>query len=162
MSSRRNFRESEKNRIWDKADKVPGKDPEVYRQDRCGNVLYYHSYGKDSDMGWTGDHSKPLKHGGTYHINNLQALHTSQNKSKGATLHYDYDHVANRGVTQNDIAPTPFDRRSELVRNGDLFWNNDGSVDRRCAAVRNGDVTLNNNGSVRKNCRAVNDESLLL
>jgi hypothetical protein len=161
MSDRRNISKHEREYVWEKADEVPGRDPDYYRQDKCGNVIYYDSYGKDSNMGWNVDHSKPIAEGGTYHLNNLQVMQTSQNKSKGATYRYDYDHIENRGSTQYDLAPTQFDRRSELVRNGDLQWNYDGSVDARCSAVRSGEVTLNNDGSIRKNCRAANDKTLL-
>ena len=161
MSDRRNIRRSEKEYAWEKADIVHGRDPDYYRQDKCGNIIYYDSYGKDSNMGWNVDHSKPLAVGGTYHLNNLQVMQTSQNKSKGSRHHYDFDHAENRGLTQNDIASTPFDRRSEVVKNGDLLWNNNGSVDRRSAAVKNGDVTVNKDGSIRKNCRAANDGTLL-
>ena len=69
--------------VWNKAGKVRGKDPNLYRRDVFGNVIYKPSYGKDSDMGWEVDHKKPLAKGGTDHRRNLQALQTKANKEKG-------------------------------------------------------------------------------
>lgn len=37
-----------KDEVWDKASKVRGKDPDLYRKDKYGNQMYYHSYGKKS------------------------------------------------------------------------------------------------------------------
>ena len=69
--------------IWGKARKVRGKDPDTYRKDCEGNVMYRHSYGKCSQMGWEVDHSKPKAKGGTDHLNNLQPLHWNANRKKG-------------------------------------------------------------------------------
>jgi len=71
-----------KDAVWQKAKKVRGKDSNLYRQDYLGNPLYYHSYGKNSQMGWVIDHSKPTSKGGTDHLNNLQVLQTKANLKK--------------------------------------------------------------------------------
>ena len=39
-----------KDTVWNKAKRIPGKDPTLYRMDPYGNVMYHHSYGKDSEM----------------------------------------------------------------------------------------------------------------
>ena len=72
--------------VWDKAKKIPGRDRTKYRKDPYGNVLYYGSYGKNSEMGWDIDHIKPLSRGGSNDIRNLQALQMSANRKKGNTL----------------------------------------------------------------------------
>lgn len=72
-----------KDDVWDKASKIRGKDSSLYRKDKFGNTMYYPSYGKNSGMGWEVDHSKPRAAGGTDHLNNLQALNTQANRSKG-------------------------------------------------------------------------------
>jgi 5-methylcytosine-specific restriction endonuclease McrA len=72
-----------KEEVWNKESKVIGKDPELYRKDDLGNELYYHSYGKTSNMGWEIDHSKPQSKGGRYHINNLRPLKSIENRKKG-------------------------------------------------------------------------------
>jgi 5-methylcytosine-specific restriction endonuclease McrA len=44
-------------------------------------------------MGWQIDHKKPVSLGGTNHRNNLQALNSTQNQSKGIRHPYTYDAV---------------------------------------------------------------------
>ena len=72
--------------VWDKAKTVRGKDPNKYRQDPYGNLLYKSSQGKSSEMGWQIDHIKPKSKGGSDHIRNLQALNSKINMSKGNSL----------------------------------------------------------------------------
>ncbi len=38
--------------IWKKLPTVVGKDENLYRADILGNLIYYPSYGKSSDLGW--------------------------------------------------------------------------------------------------------------
>ncbi len=75
--------QEKKDEVWNKGQKIPGKDPDLYRKDVLGNVIYYPSYGKDSEMGWEIDHKKAQAKGGTDHLNNLQPLQTQANQSKG-------------------------------------------------------------------------------
>jgi len=72
--------------VWEKAKKARGKDPNLYRQDPYGNLMYKPSYGKDSPMGWEVDHIKPKSLGGSDSTKNLQALNTKVNKEKGESL----------------------------------------------------------------------------
>lgn len=74
--------ESKKDQVWEKGHRMRGKDPDLYRKDSKGNELYYSSYGKQSDMGWEIDHSKPQDKGGTDHLNNLQPLQWEANRKK--------------------------------------------------------------------------------
>lgn len=69
--------------IFDKGLPIRGKDPNLYRKDVEGNVMYKPSYGKTSEMGWEVDHSKPQSKGGTDHLNNLRPMNPSANRSKG-------------------------------------------------------------------------------
>lgn len=78
-----NYTDDRLDQIWDKGKRVRGKDPNLYRRDKEGNVIYKPSYGKDTEMGWNVDHSKPKSKSGTDHLNNLQPLQTAANKSKG-------------------------------------------------------------------------------
>jgi len=73
-----------KDEVWNKASKVRGKDSNLYRKDDLGNTLFYHSYGKNSEMGWEIDHSKPQSKEGTNHLNNLRVLKTVENRKKGS------------------------------------------------------------------------------
>jgi len=76
-----------KDAVWDKAPTVRGKDPDSYRRDPYGNVMYYGSYGKDTAMGWSIDHKKPQSVGGSHALRNLQAMNSIQNKALGNTTH---------------------------------------------------------------------------
>lgn len=79
MSSR-----NRKDKVWAKGQKVKGKNPKLYRKDKFGNIMFYHSYGKTTPMGWEIDHSKPKSKGGTDHLNNLQPMNTKANRQKGS------------------------------------------------------------------------------
>lgn len=68
--------------IWERAKKISGKDPDLYRRDPVGNEIYKPSYGKNSEKGWEVDHKKPLDKGGTDNLKNLQPLQTEENKEK--------------------------------------------------------------------------------
>lgn len=70
-----------KNKVWDKAAKIKGKNPDLYRKDPCGNEIYHGSYGKDSEKGWNIDHIKPVSRGGSDDIINLQAMKSTANSS---------------------------------------------------------------------------------
>ncbi|GAB4124121.1 MAG: hypothetical protein Fur0040_05810 [Sideroxydans sp.] len=73
-------------KAWNNAQTVRGKDPDLYRKDPYGNLMYKHSYGKSSSMGWEVDHITPSSRGGSDATRNLQALNISVNRSKGNTL----------------------------------------------------------------------------
>ena len=148
-------RENLKNYAWEKAEKVKGYDPAKYRKDKSNNIIYKASYGKDTKMGWNVDHSKPLNEGGTNHKNNLQALQTSQNKSKGSKYPYNYDESEPKGVTRYDLIKTNVDKRSSIVKNQKLLFNFDGTIDARSKAVKGGHVILTKDGHVNENSKAV-------
>ena len=76
----------QKQKAWENAASVRGKDPAMYRKDPYGNVMYKPSYGKSSEMGWDVDHITPKARGGSDATRNLQALNSSVNRSKGDTL----------------------------------------------------------------------------
>lgn len=78
--------DEKKQKVWEKAKKIQGKDPSLYRQDPYGNTMYWHSYGVASEMGWDVDHIRPVSRGGSDATRNLQALNASVNRSKGADL----------------------------------------------------------------------------
>jgi hypothetical protein len=74
--------------IWAAMTVMPGKNPKRYRQDAYGNTIFKQSYGKDTPMGWVIDHKWPVSKGGSNEEKNLQALQTSENRSKSNLLVY--------------------------------------------------------------------------
>lgn len=76
----------QKDKAWDNAATARGKNPDLYRKDPYGNLMYKPSYGKTSEMGWDVDHITPQARGGSDATKNLQALNASVNRSKGDTL----------------------------------------------------------------------------
>ncbi len=79
-------KKDEIDKVWDKAKRVRGENPDVIRQDPYGNKIRKSSYGKDSEMGWEIDHIKPSARGGSDSLRNKQALKTSVNREKGDSL----------------------------------------------------------------------------
>ena len=47
-----NFTQERIDQVWEKGKVIPGKNPNLYRQDKLGNTMYKPSYGKYSEMGW--------------------------------------------------------------------------------------------------------------
>ncbi len=70
-------------RVWEKGRTLFLRDPDLYRVDDCGNIIYRYSYGLESAMGWEIDHKRPVAKGGTDHLNNLRPLLSSLNAEKG-------------------------------------------------------------------------------
>ena len=68
--------------VWNKASKVRGKNPDLYRRDELGNEIYKPSYGKNGAKSWEVDHRKPVAKGGSDHRRNLRALQSEANKRK--------------------------------------------------------------------------------
>lgn len=76
----------QKNKAWNNAKTIQGKNPNTHRQDPYGKTMYRSSHGKSSEMGWDVDHIKPVSKGGSDATRNLQALNANVNRSKGASL----------------------------------------------------------------------------
>ena len=72
----------QKETAWDKADPIPGKNPNLWRRDPYGNEIYKPAYGKTGEKGWQVDHKRPKSKGGTDNPRNLQAVQTEENRQK--------------------------------------------------------------------------------
>jgi len=79
----RSFDQETINKVWEKGKKIPGKNPDLYRQDAAGNLIYKPSYGKNSEKGWEVDHKNPVSQDGTDNLRNLQPLQIDENREKG-------------------------------------------------------------------------------
>lgn len=79
---------SKKEKAWENAKIIKGKNPDVYRQDNYGNTIFKASYGKKSDMGWEIDHKHPKADGGTDNPRNLQAVQWAENRKKSDKYPY--------------------------------------------------------------------------
>ena len=73
---------------WNKAGRIHGKNPNLFRQDSLGNEIYKPAYGKKGPKSWEVDHAHPKAKGGTDAPRNLQALQTSANRRKGRKYPY--------------------------------------------------------------------------
>jgi 5-methylcytosine-specific restriction endonuclease McrA len=78
--------EQSKKLVWNKGRVIPDFDSEVWRWDKCGNVMKYSEHGNvNSENGWEIDHIKPTSLGGSNELSNLQPLQWENNRSKGDT-----------------------------------------------------------------------------
>ena len=75
-------RETKLDKIWEKGAKVGGKSAQLYRRDEEGRIIYKHSYGKTSSMGWEVHHKRPRSKGGTDSTRNLIPLHCRSHRGK--------------------------------------------------------------------------------
>ncbi len=76
--------------VWNKRQRVRGYGTNgdrnhLYGRDICGTLIYYHSYGEETAMGWVIDHIKPTKKGGSDTLRNKQPMYWKTNLEKGDT-----------------------------------------------------------------------------
>ena len=67
---------------WAQASTVRGRNPDLWRKDEMGNLLYKPSYGSHGQYGWHIDHRNPKARGGTDHRRNLRVLYWESNLRK--------------------------------------------------------------------------------
>lgn len=68
--------------LWNKAKKVEGKPPAIWRKDIAGAWIRYDQYGKRTPYGWEVSYIRPLSRGGNSDVENLLPLHWRNNKYK--------------------------------------------------------------------------------
>lgn len=76
------FNEETIQAVWNKAHRVNGNDPNIYRKDYAGAWIRRDQYGKETEYGWEIDHLKPISKGGTDDIINLMPLQWQNNRHK--------------------------------------------------------------------------------
>lgn len=72
-------------KVWDKAIKsTPENEVKGFRKDKCYTWMLFEKHGdRNSEYGWEIDHIKPVAHGGTDDLFNLQPLQWENNVEKG-------------------------------------------------------------------------------
>ncbi|KAL2322024.1 hypothetical protein Fmac_026403 [Flemingia macrophylla] len=79
----RSFPHSVKQKCWEKADKVKGRDPERWRRDALGNIVFRKLLGCPGCLCHDYDHILPYSKGGESTLENCQVLQATVNRAKG-------------------------------------------------------------------------------
>lgn len=79
----RNYSESDKRAVWNKAKIIPNMDSTMWRKDSVDALIRWDNFGDTSDYGWEIDHKKPLAKGSSNNLENLEALQWRNNRIKG-------------------------------------------------------------------------------
>ncbi|ESQ45827.1 hypothetical protein EUTSA_v10010677mg [Eutrema salsugineum] len=79
----RSFPYSVKQQCWEKAEKIKGRDPERWRRDHLGNIVFRKLVGCPGCLCHDYDHIVPYSKGGKSTLENCQVLQAKVNRSKG-------------------------------------------------------------------------------
>ncbi|KAJ9140468.1 hypothetical protein P3X46_031114 [Hevea brasiliensis] len=79
----RSFPYGVKQQCWEKAEKVKGRDPDRWRRDPLGNIVFRKLVGCPGCLCHDYDHIVPYSKGGKSTLENCQVLQATVNRSKG-------------------------------------------------------------------------------
>ncbi|KAL3513166.1 hypothetical protein ACH5RR_025883 [Cinchona calisaya] len=82
-SNPRSFSYNVKRQCWEKADKIKGRDPDRWRRDPLGNIVFRKLVGCPGCLCHDYDHIVPYSKGGKSTLENCQVLQATVNRSKG-------------------------------------------------------------------------------
>ncbi|NP_001168386.1 uncharacterized protein LOC100382155 [Zea mays] len=82
-SEPRSFSYAVKQQCWEKAERLPGRDPERWRRDALGNIVFRKLVGCPGCLCHDYDHIVPYSKGGKSTLENCQVLQATVNRSKG-------------------------------------------------------------------------------
>ncbi|MGD9909554.1 MAG: HNH endonuclease [Candidatus Izemoplasmatales bacterium] len=77
--------------VWEMAFEIEGKDPSIYRKDKCGATIRKDLLNTTNTYGWIINHIHPISCGGIEFFTNYQPLHWKNHESKGEGP--DFPHV---------------------------------------------------------------------
>jgi hypothetical protein len=100
------FDTSTEQKVWEKGIPVNGKDPNIYRKDKCGAWMRRNIYGDNTNnlsLGWEIDHIKPKSKGGSDDLSNLQPLQWENNRSKADNYPASSSDCSVTASTLNDL-----------------------------------------------------------
>jgi hypothetical protein len=86
MSTKKHCKYGDKDcsdKVWELGKIIEGKDPNLYRKDVYGRMIYRKYFGVDHSLGWNIDHIKPVQKGGSDDIRNLQPMSANKEKVVG-------------------------------------------------------------------------------
>ncbi|KAJ4973964.1 hypothetical protein NE237_007138 [Protea cynaroides] len=79
----RSFPYNVKQQCWEKAEKLKGRDPDRWRRDALGNIVFRKLVGCPGCLCHDYDHIVPYSKGGKSTLENCQVLQASVNRAKG-------------------------------------------------------------------------------
>ncbi|KAJ3673796.1 hypothetical protein LUZ60_005788 [Juncus effusus] len=79
----RSFPYGVKQQCWEKAEKIAGRDPDRWRRDALGNIVFRKLVGCAGCLCHDYDHILPYSKGGKSTLENCQVLQATVNRSKG-------------------------------------------------------------------------------
>ncbi|KQK23431.1 uncharacterized protein LOC100825547 [Brachypodium distachyon] len=97
-SEPRSFSYAVKQQCWEKAEKVPGRDPERWRRDALGNMVFRKLVGCPGCLCHDYDHIVPYSKGGKSTLENCQVLQATVNRSKGNKTEISKSELAQRSA----------------------------------------------------------------
>ncbi|KAL9262390.1 hypothetical protein AKJ16_DCAP06477 [Drosera capensis] len=100
VTSPRRFSNSVKEQCWEKAEKVEGRDPDRWRKDPFGNVLFRNFERCRGVLGYEFDHIVLYKEGGKSTLENCQVLQSALNRAKRRGENISSARFANRSSSQ--------------------------------------------------------------
>ncbi|XP_078440810.1 HNH endonuclease [Wolffia australiana] len=111
----RSFSHSVKAQCWDKAEKVKGRDPDRWRRDYLGNVLFRKLVGCPGCYCHDYDHITPFSKGGLSTLDNCQVLRASVNRAKGNKTEISKAELIQMSVRRTPACRAPSDREMDFM-----------------------------------------------
>lgn len=69
--------------VWEKGQRIPKRDPSVWRRDKDGHMIKFDEYGnRNSAYGWEIDHIRLVSDEGTDELSNLRPLYWRTNAKR--------------------------------------------------------------------------------